>query len=186
MIWLGGIDTPHYHIINIYIHAYIPLTGLFSFRLRDNALVLSALDVLQGSLEVLLRRFETGGFGVGLEIGVDELDEAVYILRGHLMGFGLSVSEQILHGALVFKQRDNLMSERGKKKGKAFLWDKRNSPSHSADRSSRHSDSGSRQTARRTRRCPCTHRPPVEHAAGIPALVCRLGKDFSDLLRLWR
>jgi hypothetical protein len=52
--------------------------------LSHDTLVVPRPDVLQGTLEVALRAVETGVRFVlaGLQIGVDELDETVEILRG--------------------------------------------------------------------------------------------------------
>lgn len=53
-------------------------------RLYYNAFILSALDVIQRPLEVLLRSLQTRTFLVRLQIRMYELDEAVQVFRRHL------------------------------------------------------------------------------------------------------
>ena len=59
---------------------------IISFCLRDNALVLPTRDIVQRALEMLFGSFQAGAFLVGLQIRVDELDEAVEVFGGYLAG----------------------------------------------------------------------------------------------------
>lgn len=51
-----------------------------SLRLRNNALILSRRDVIERPLEVLARVLKTRSVFIGIEIRMDELDEAVQVL----------------------------------------------------------------------------------------------------------
>lgn len=51
-----------------------------SLRLRNNALILSRRDVIERPLEVLARVLKTRSVFIGVEIRMDELDEAVQVL----------------------------------------------------------------------------------------------------------
>jgi hypothetical protein len=54
------------------------------FRRNDNSLVLSTRDVVKRALEMFPRILERGGVFVGLEVRVDELDEAVEVFGCYL------------------------------------------------------------------------------------------------------
>ncbi len=50
-----------------------------SLRSGDDAFVLPASDVFESALEMPFRVLEAGAVGVGLQVRVDELDEAVEV-----------------------------------------------------------------------------------------------------------
>ena len=60
-------------------------TGLLRLRLRDNALVLPASDVVQRPHEMLLRSLEARSLLVGLQVRVDELYEPVEVFGRYLI-----------------------------------------------------------------------------------------------------
>lgn len=56
----------------------------FLLRRRDHALVLPRVDVVQRPLEMSLGVLQRRRLLIGLEVRVDELDQAVEIFRRHL------------------------------------------------------------------------------------------------------
>ena len=60
--------------------------SIHSFCLRDNALVLPTRDIVECALEMFFGSFQAGAFLVGLQIRVDELDEAVEVFCCDLAG----------------------------------------------------------------------------------------------------